>query len=264
MDSGTANMAGGNLAGDTLHVGTQISFSSSMPPAVINLSDDATLTAIAATTSFAQQSIVFNASGFDTLNLTINSNYYATMSTQVNIAAYSLLRGTVAVGGHNGELTIHGAKYSFFDNDGPSSVGNNCVATINADVLGIGSFAVSSQSSLAFLHGVGPGQSVSLAGFDALDIGKPHAFLGLVDVENAAPSFNVELAGITNADSYSYANDLLTLFQGGRPIDMLRFLDQGSFQVSENSSGIAISGSANSLPPGSVLLPLHDATHGFS
>ena len=87
MFSGTANMAGGNLSGDTLHVGTQTSFASNTPPAVVNLSDGASLTAVAGTTAYAQQNVVFNASGIDTLNLTINNNFYSTTSTTVNIAS---------------------------------------------------------------------------------------------------------------------------------------------------------------------------------
>jgi hypothetical protein len=257
MFSGTANMAGGNLSGDTLHVGTQTSFASNTPPAVVNLSDGASLTAVAGTTAFAQQNFVFNASGIDTLNLTIDNNFYATTSTTVNIASDSLLNGVVTVEGHNGNLTMNGAGLSAFDNSGASSVGYNCVATIDANVLGIGSFAVDGDSGLSFLKFVGPGESVTLAGHDSLGIGMPHAFLGQVDIASGSESFVIGLAGITNADSYSYANDLLTLFDGNRPIDVLRLNDSGALQVRENSSGVFVGSSTSTLPSDTVALPMH-------
>ncbi|HUB47720.1 MAG TPA: hypothetical protein VMB73_22305 [Acetobacteraceae bacterium] len=258
MYSGTANMAGGNLAGDTLYVGTQTSFAANTPPAVVNLSDGASLTAVAATTAFTEQSIVFNTSGFDSLNLTVNNNYYATMTTTVNIAAYSLLRGTVAIGGHNGDLTINGAGLSAFDNDGASSVGYNCVAAIDANVLGIGSFTVSGDAGLSFLNVVGPRQTVDLLGLDSLNIGNPHAFFGQVDVANAAAPFSIGLDGITNADSYCYTQDMLTLFRNDCPINVLRLSDAGSFAVAQTPTGVFV-GSSSEVPPGAVLLPQHGA-----
>lgn len=260
MYSGTANMAGGNLSGDTLNVGTQTMYGVNTPLAVVNLSDGASLTAVAATTAFTQQNIVFNATGVDKLNLTVDNNYYATMNVTVNIAFHSLLQGTIAVGGHNGNLTMNGAGPSNFDNDGASSLGYNCVATINADVLGVGSFTVGADCNLSFMQGVSAGQSVILEGEDTLQIGKPQEFLGMVSVPTAGATFGITLAGITNADSYSYANDMLVLFHGNRPVDSLRFADSSSFQVGANSAGIFV-GSANSpMPSGTVLLPQHAFT----
>ncbi|HUB10320.1 MAG TPA: hypothetical protein VMB34_00060 [Acetobacteraceae bacterium] len=255
--SGTANMAGGDLSGDTLYVGTQTSYASSTPPAVVNLSRGADLTAVAATAGFAAQNVTFNASGVDTLNLSINNNYYATMNTTVNIAANARLSGTVAVGGHNGNLIMNGAAHSAFDNDGASSVGPNCVATINAKVLGIGSFSVNAESSLSFMSAVGPGESVILAGQDTLSIGMPQSFLGPVDIANGGGSFTIGLQGITSADSYSYAQDMLTLFHGNRPIDVLRLTDSSGIQVGETTTGVFIGSSSTTLPPGTVLLPQH-------
>ncbi len=257
MFSGTANMAGGNLSGDTLYVGTQTSYANYTPPAVVNLSDGASLTAVAATTAYAQQNVVFNARGIDTLNLTINNNFYSTMSTTVNIASDSLLNGVVTVEGHNGNLTMNGAGLSAFDNSGASSVGYNCVATIDANVLGIGSFAVDGDAGLSFLKFVGPGESVTLAGYDSLGIGMPHAFLGQVDIANGSAPFAIDLAGIANADSYSYANDMLTLFDGNRPIDVLRLNDSGTLKVGENSSGVFVGSSAGTLPTDTIALPMH-------
>lgn len=256
MYSGALNMAGGDLAGDTLNVGTQTSYSSS-PPAVVNLSGGATLTAVVGTASFTDQAITFNASGADHLNLTIDSNYYATMTTTVNIAASSRLTGTFAVGGHNGELTINGAGASAFDNDGASSVGDNSIATINADVLGAGSFSVGSDASLNFLQSVSHGESVNLSGSDTLGISDPQAFLGQVNVTSPSAPFAVDLAGIVNADSYSYRNDMLTLYSGNKHIDTLRFADTGGFQVAESGSGVTVG--SGMMPPDSVLLPVHHA-----
>jgi hypothetical protein len=261
--SGTANMAGGNLAGDTLNLGTQTSFSSP-PPAVVNLSHGADLTALVATTSFTEQQFVFNARGIDTLNLMINNNFYATTTTTVNIANHSLLHGTFDVGGHNGELNIEGGRLSFFDNDGASSVDTNDFAVINADVVGVGSFTVDGFASLTFQQGVGPGQTVNLLGMDRLDIADPHLFFGLVNLE-ASGAFSVNLDGITNADSYSYRNDLLTLFDGNKPIDILRLAANGNaFQVTENAAGVTVGpgvySAQNPPPSGTNLLPEHGAT----
>lgn len=257
MYSGTANMAGGNLSGDTLYVGTQTMYGVNTPPAVVNLSDGASLTAVVATTAFTHQNIVFNVKGDDTLNLTVDNNYYATTTTTVKIGADSQLRGTVTVGGHNGNLTMIGAAGSAFKNVGASSVETNSVATINAEVLGIGNFTVGGESGLSFLRAVGAGQSVTLEGFDTLTIGMPRAFLGDVKAPTTGAPFAIDLAGITKADSYSYANDMLVLFRGNRVVDKLRFADATSFKIGENSAGVFI-GSGNSLiPPGTILLPQH-------
>jgi hypothetical protein len=85
----------------------------------------------------------------------------------------------------------------------------------------------------------------------------PHAFLGQVDIASGSESFVIGLAGITNADSYSYANDLLTLFDGNRPIDVLRLNDSGTLQVRENSSGVFVGSSTSTLPSDTVALPMH-------
>jgi hypothetical protein len=264
--TGSANMAGGNLAGDTLNVGTQTSFSSA-PMAVVNLSDGAHLTAVAATTSFTQQQIIFNARGFDTLDLTINNNPTATMTVTENIADHSILSGSFVAGGHNADLSIQGAGTSVFDNDGASSITEG-VASINAHVLGVGSFGVGGNAGLTFLSSVGFGQTVNSQGFDTITIGDPHAFHGLVSLQSDS-DFGVVLDGVTNADSFSYRNDLLTLFDGKQAIDTLRLAANGNaFQVTENSTGVTIGPSIysaqNPPPAGTTLLPESTPAHGVS
>jgi hypothetical protein len=257
--SGTADMAGGNLSGDTLNVGSQTSYST--PGAVtVNLSNGATLSAIASTAAFVQQSIVFNASGYDTLHLAVDANYYATMNTTVNIAAASHLSGTVAVSGHDGALTINAPAGSTFNNSGSSTIGTNDGATINAAVAGNGSFSVAQEAALNFLQPVGSGQSVTLSGSDTLTIGTPHNFAGLVNIAPSASSFSVELAGITGVDSYSYQNDMLTLFSSNQKADTLRFADSEAFQVAENGSGVFIGAAGAPPPTGGIILPLHSGT----
>jgi hypothetical protein len=106
---------------------------------------------------------------------------------------------------------------------------------------------------------------VNLAGDEYLHIASPQTFFGLVDVAQWGPSSNITLEGIANADSYTYARDMLTLFHGNQPIDVLRLANTGPFQVTENASGVSVGAvlSPSELPPDTVVLPQHVASLGM-
>ncbi len=257
MVSGVANMRGGNLAGDTLTIGEQTSYTSP-PPATINLSHHASLSAVVADTAYTEQQVNFNVSGTATLNLEEQANYYATTTVAVNIAAQSTLKGTIVGQGHNADITVTGADAtSRFANTGASSISNG-VLTINADVAGTGSFTASFYGGLAFMGSVSAGQTVNSGGEDTITIAQPEQFRALVNFAGG-PSNTVHLAGITDADSYSYKNDILSLFHGAQVVDTLRFAAGANpFQVNEGSTGVYI-GSTGEPPPvsGTIVLPQH-------
>lgn len=260
MADGTANMHGGRLAGDTLNIGTSISFTSP-GAATVNLSGGATLSAHVADADFTEQQVVFNVAGRDTLNLQEDASYYAATTISENIAAHSTLRGTVVGSGHNANITINGADTtSRFANTGASSVSDG-VLRINADVIGTGSFSASFFAGIEFIGSVGPNQTVNAEGADTITLDQPGTFRGLVNFQGG-PANNIDLMGITNADSYSYQNDMLSLFQGNRVVDTLHLAAGGNaFQVTENAKGVQIGSSAygadNPPPAGTTTLPAH-------
>jgi hypothetical protein len=260
MVSGTANMHGGTLSADTLDIGTRTSFTTP-GSATVNLSGGAVLSAHVADAAFTEQQVVFNIAGKDTLNLQEDASNYATTSIIENIAPHSTLRGTVVGSGHNVDITIDGADSSSrFANTGASFVSDG-VLRINAGVIGVGSFSASFFAGIEFIGSVGHGQTVNAEGADTITLDKPGAFKGLVNFQGG-PSNTVDLVGITNADSYSYHNDMLSLFHGGQVVDTLRFAAGGNaFQVTENAAGVQISGSAygsgNPPPAGTTILPAH-------
>ena len=257
MQSGVANMRGGNLAGDTLTVGEQTSYTSA-PPATVNLSHGGSLSALVADAAFTDQQVNFNVSGTATLILREQGSQYATTKVTENIAAHSTLAGTVVGRGQNPDITIHGADAtSRFANTGASSISNG-VLTINADVVGTGSFDASFYAGLTFLGPVSAAQTVTSGGEDTVTIDQPAHFQALVNFAGGT-SNTVLLAGITNADSYSYQADMLSLFRGSQVVDTLRFAaGANSFQVTENSAGVSI-GSISGAPPapGTLVLPQH-------
>ncbi len=237
--TGTASLTHGNLSGDTLMIGAQTSYTSP-PPAIVDLSGGAKLSASVSEAPFTEQSVVFNVSGAATLHLSEQANYYATTMITENIGTKSTLTGNFVGTGHNVDLTINGADgTSRYSNTGASSVAEG-VVTIHPQVIGIGSFTVGSSAGIVFLGGVGSGQTINAEGADTITIGAPGQFHGLVNFMGGAAD-TIDLAGLAHADSYSYASDMLDLFKGAQVVDKLRFsAGSNAFQVTENN-GVQIS-----------------------
>jgi hypothetical protein len=158
---------------------------------------------------------------------------------------------------HGGKLTITGDKNSTFHND-VSSASFAADVTVPMDVLGRGTFEVSSGARLEFMGSVSKHQSVTVStdvnfGGGKLVIDQPHRFHGDVTLSLSANELpaqpgsvrpEVDLQGILHADSYAYdvQRDLLSIYHGNRILDQLTLIDQSDlgFMVEQKAAGIAI------------------------
>ena len=78
-------------------------------------------------------------------------------------------------------------------------------------------------------------------------------FPGTVDLTNG----EIDLNGLAKANSYTYQNDMLSIFSGKSVIDTLRLASSETFSVEKTSTGgVSIYTAAASPPPG-TLLPIH-------
>ena len=143
---------------------------------------------------------------------------------------------------HGGKLTITGGKHAAFHND-VSSASFFADVTVPMDVLGKGTFEVSSGARLEFMGSVGKNQSVTVSNFPQFGGGKlvidhPHQFHGEVTLSLPASQLanqpagftrpEIDLQGILNADSYAYdfQKDLLSIYHGNKVLDTLRLENQ--------------------------------------
>jgi hypothetical protein len=171
-------------------------------------------------------------------------------------------------------------NFGILDLTGPLSAGNEATAVLKGAILNNNGDIFASIASnvtintkllvgtgMTFIAGstvtmdgfVGGGQTVDVGygGYAAFFvIGNPDRFFGDVDIQHAG---YVDLADL-KATSYSYANDVLTLWQGDTPVDRLRMASQNGFSVSQvENPGILTSGVwVNSGEPAlGTALPLH-------
>ena len=149
-----------------------------------------------------------------------------------------------------------------FDNTSTSIVGST--ATIRANVIGAGTFSVSSThgpAKLEFLHSVSAGQTVldsgdafHFGGFGLVQVDDPLAYHAQTDLNFG----ELVLEGL-KATSFSYNknHDLLTLFNGNKVVDTLKVQVPGPFthpSVSQVGSSINIH---DDRFTGGHALPLH-------
>jgi len=172
----------------------------------------------------------------------------------VNLAAGARMTGGIAAS-NNGVITVNGGHDAKFDNQA-SSLGENGVATINADVVGCGTFAMTALSLLSLDGAVSRGQTIDNDG-GSLILGKPQDFHGLVNwtLDGLGGDF-VLLSGL-HAQSYSYACDMLSLYNSaGKDVFNLRLdTSGGSLQAVQTSGGVELASSGVSVP--GTVLPLH-------
>lgn len=253
MTGGTMDISNDDLAGD----GLQISGG-----ATINMANDAALSS-AQVTGAAQ----FNIRGIDQL-------YVFTFDPSDSITV-DLAKNAQWVGGFNtGSVVIDGGAHSFFYNVGfpaPSGPGVSIVsgdATIDTDVTGTVIFLMySSSSNLTLMKSVGSGQTISFAaasegvtvGGGHVVVEKPASFQGSVFFQSTAGE--LDLIGLAKADSYTYQNDMLSIFSGKSIIDTLRFTDDTpyGFVVEKTANSVNIVAIADPTSP-PIGLPLHTST----
>ena len=140
---------------------------------------------------------------------------------------------------------------------------------LDTDVKGTGSFAVSSAQGsggrLEFGGSVSRGQSVEVSAdpgrglVSQVQIDHPDAFKGSVSLDISG---EVNLMGLTGADSYQLKNDILSIYSGCTVIDRLRLTLPPSpsgpppdVTVRQTSTGIVID-RGRSFATG-TLLPVH-------
>ena len=268
--SATMNIHGNDLAGNVLTVGSV--YPAPQGPITLNLSHNANASVLQA--QYSDNPITVNVRGFD--NLDLSSSFPSTPSITVDLAKYSVLTGGFS---HLtfGNVMLNGAPGSIFVHDQGDSL-DGTRAVITPDVLGVGAFSVDSAQSIAgfleFKGSVSLGQTVTLAadpGRDLssiLQIDEPRAFHGMVAMNVGA---EVELVGLARADSYSFANDVLTLFSGERAIDRLHVSNNATYNGQPHDIEVAKNGSTvyvtqmglTSPPPGSTVLPVHTGYAGL-
>jgi hypothetical protein len=142
--------------------------------------------------------------------------------TTINIAHGQTLRGAFETDAGD-TVTINGpGKFA------PTAFIDNSTATINADVVGVGSFVTGIGTKLTFGGSVGNHNSVFLALNSTITIEKPTEFKGSIgfaqSIEPREGPFGeyVDLVGLSKAESYTIKNDLLSIRAGnGHVIDQV-------------------------------------------
>jgi hypothetical protein len=265
MPSGTMNMRGGDLTGNTLL------FNAPSQPGdspVVNLSHRATLTAGTAAGGTATPTI--NVSGTDTLHLI--AAFPSGLAATVDLAADSHLITSDSM--VFGSLTVHGAAGSRVTLAGNSTFSGSTVLLDVPRIDGTGAIATGSAQSnpgwMEITGSVGRDVSFALSGdpgrsnATGLTIDQPGEFQGSV---NMAWSY-MDLKGLT-ADSYDIRDDLLTLFNEGQAVAAFHVTTQPvynaptSLVVEQASEGVMLSvhgapGGSDVYQPGGVgtVLPL--------
>jgi hypothetical protein len=172
-------------------------------------------------------------------------NYTNPATLTVNFAGHLT---TTSMNAHAGELTLNGPQ---LDNAGTVYLIASH-AQINADVVGTGTWNLQ-LADLTLDGPVGTGQTFDVQTVPSnVTLDDPKEFHGLLNV--GLPEFgSVTLADLT-ATSYSYVNNVLTLYDGRYSIDNLRIADNSTFGVYHTGAGIVIS---NQTPSGGTAIPIH-------
>jgi hypothetical protein len=174
----------------------------------------------------------------------------------VNIDGWSQMRGGFTETGDNASVVINGAATSTFANSA-SSVGFNDVAQIDAAVVGVGTFDVSSFGTLLLNADVSAGQTINDQGL--VTIGDTRDFHGSIDWSPPPAGNNViSLAGLT-ADSSTYQNGVLSLFAGGNDVfDLHLQVTGGTVAAAQAAGGVQVYASATAaMAANAVVLAAH-------
>lgn len=254
LSSGVAFELGGDLAGDTLTIGPSTLGTPEFHSATFIMVDATAKVDVLSPGGGSETDATLVELGRDRLDLTLTAGKLGVAKADIFLAPGAHVAGTLTTeqgGGHS--ITIAGGPGSTFANEGSTlSFGS---AKIEVPVTGAGSWAVGGFGGLEFDSSVGRGQVVTLVGEDTLTINAPHRFHGTVDNNGYG---TIDLNNLV-ADSYSYKNDMLSLWEQGKVVDTLRLASVNGVSVEPTSTGVAVTAALNpnSLPPGTTLLPLH-------
>jgi hypothetical protein len=262
------NVSGNDLAGDTLDIpfdsapltmnmshkaAADVNVSIGADGGTYNLTQRSTLN----TTVTGSSSQVVNVSGSDRFSTTGDEDML-----KVNVASGSIWTGTFSLEGDS-QLTASGGSHSVFINDGASELSFLASAVLDLRVLGKGSFSLAdTHGFLTFGSSVGAGQSVSIPGdpLSEVVIDQPNKFHGTITLGDGSSvgGETIDLMGLATADSYSFKNDMLSIFSGNTVIDKLRLTDATpyGFAVEKESGSVNIVAysSPTTTPVG---LPIH-------
>ena len=260
MLSGTMNVRDNNLAGDTLGIGA----AQTSATMTLNLSRHAGVSLDIA--QFSDDQVTVNATGSDTLN--VNTEFPSGLDMTVNLADHAKLTGAFTM--TFGAVTLNGGTGSRFVNNGLSQfVGSHAV--FDTDVRGKGAFNVSTAQAqagtLEFGGAVSPGQTISASGDPGRDLAshirvdQPQAFQGAVNLNIFG---ELDLQGLANADSYTFQNDMLSIYSGDTVLDTVRLTAppppanvSGNFDLAVYQTPTGVAVDRGFVPPGATLLPMH-------
>lgn len=143
---------------------------------------------------------------------------------------------------------------------------SDTLARINAQSLGTATITIGFMTLENVNGPVGPGVTLNIPSNTGslLLIDDPSHFQGKIDFltrpagfPNTGPPSYVGLPGIP-ADSWSYANNTLTLFAGGKVTDTVKVVrDPVGFGVFRDNGGTVIGSAPTPVASGLVPLPLH-------
>lgn len=183
--------------------------------------------------------------------------------------AVNLERGSMFIGGVN----VSAMGHTELDIVGRGVWNNNTtshmIGQIGADVVGVGTIIANTTKfggGLTFLHGtsVGAGQTVSINGSTVgylhgkVEVQSPSLFHAAVQLGYG----ELDLDGL-HGTSYSLKNDLLSIYNGQRVVDVVRLTSTQHFAplvVSQASGYISIHPNGNGTGPNynvGVALPMH-------
>lgn len=252
------NLTGNALQGDVLSVEGE-NLTLNMTNATATIGDSMIESATGG------NAITVNVSGVDTLDTFQGAEWPGNAPININETPKTILTGTFILGSNNNEpnsLTLTGQRGSTFHNLN-SIAGSPGLMFINADVSGAGDFDINGASfggDLEFGKSVGADQVVRVSANTEgglLRVDQPTQFLGQTELFDRG---EIDLEGLANASSYTFQNDLLSIYAGNTVIDTLRLHDSTTygFEVEQATSGVNVIAYADaSHTPVGTPLPMH-------
>jgi hypothetical protein len=242
MVTGTLALKGSNLAGDPLHLTTDVGTG----PITLDLNGDRAALEATGSANFGDE-LTINVAGHDSLK----ADDLAPINGVVNIAANSVLTATgdmhfIYTGAINGPGTL--------TNNGTIAMADG---SISANVNGRGTLNLhryhDGTGGVTISGGISSGQTVQLqqdATFDTLTtLVHPGTFHGALDILPPTGAFSqadsrVMLDGV-HATAAQQNGDSLVLLGAGRPVYALTVHNPGAVSLSDTSAGTMLTFSAH-------------------
>ena len=239
----TINIYGGDVAGATIVTG----YGPGPSQTTINLDHNAVVNLTTLAQVSGEQSTTINTSRSDTLTETLNREATQT----INIGKGSTLSLGLSETSFD-NVTVNSAGHGALVAEGTVGQDEFSTLTINAPVIGSATFDVNGTTT--FNGSVGSGDTVDLTNaFSDLQLNHPLQFIGSTHLSSG----EIDLAGLTTADSYYLQNNELYLYAGNNIIESLNFVRTAPFTAERTATGVSIYTSDAANPPAGTVLPLH-------